>query len=423
MNPELKEHPGMASGMPEKPCVALIHYTAPPVVGGVEAVLARQARALAAAGYPVRIIAGVAAVDAPGVEAVAIPPMYGAHSDIAPLQAALMEGRLPDAFPQWRERLRRALREALHGVDVAILHNVCTMDKNLVLSAALYDLVTEEPRRWIGWHHDAVILRAGAPRFPGEPWELLVRPWPVVHVTVSEARRQALAAAWGIPAALIHVIPNGVDFGEFFRWGALTRSLVERLSLMAADAILLTPVRITRRKRLEEALAVLRCLRAQTGWDARLVVTGPPGAHTPANRAYLEALRAQRAAWGLEGVAHFLYEHLGEGLPEEAVADFYTLADAVLLTSEEEGFGLPVLEAGLARLPVFARELPPLRELGREDVFLFPAEAAPEALAAAIARFLETDPVARLRRRIRQQFDADRLIRERLIPLLEETPS
>jgi hypothetical protein len=92
-------------------------------------VLARQARALAAAGYPVRIIAGVAAVDAPGVEAVAIPPMYGAHSDIAPLQAALMEGRLPDAFPQWRERLRRALREALHGVDVAILHNVCTMDK------------------------------------------------------------------------------------------------------------------------------------------------------------------------------------------------------------------------------------------------------------------------------------------------------
>jgi glycosyltransferase involved in cell wall biosynthesis len=192
---------------------------------------------------------------------------------------------------------------------------------------------------------------------------------------------------------------------------------------MAADAILLTPVRITRRKRLEEALAVLRHLRARTGWDARLVVTGPPGAHTPSNQAYLEALRAQRAAWGLEEAAHFLYEDLGEGLPEEAVADFYTLADAVLLTSEEEGFGLPVLEAGLARLPVFARELPPLRELGQEDVFLFPTEAPPESLAAAIAHFLEADSVARLRRRVRQQFDADRLIRERLIPLLEETLS
>ncbi len=406
-----------------KPRVALIHYTAPPVIGGVEAVLVRQARILAAAGYPVRIIAGVVDLSMPGVEMVAIPPMYGGSPEIAPLQAALREGRLPDEFPQWRERLRRALAEALHGVDVVILHNVCTMDKNLVLSAALYDLVTEDPRRWIGWHHDAVILRWGMPRFPGEPWDLVLRPWPVIHVTVSEARRRALAAAWGIPAAHIHVIPNGVDLGEFFRWSELTRSIVEALGLMAADVILLMPVRITRRKRLEDALAVLRHLRERTGWDARLLVTGPPGAHTPANRAYLEELRARRAAWGLEGAAHFLYEHLGKGLPDEAVADFYILADAVLLTSEEEGFGLPVLEAGLARLPVFARELPSLRELGGEDVFLFPEGSGPEALAAAIARFLETDPVARLRRRVRQQFNAARLIQERLIPLLEEAPT
>lgn len=38
-------------------------------------------------------------------------------------------------------------------------------------------------------------------------------------------------------------------------------------------------------------------------------------------------------------------------------------------------------------------------------------------------RFLETDPVARLRRRVRQQFNAARLIQERLIPLLEEAPT
>lgn len=405
--------------------IALIHYTAPPIVGGVEAVLARQARLLAQAGYAVRVIAGVVDVDFPGVEAVAIPPMYGGHPEIAPLQAALGQGQLPADFPRWRERLKRALSEALQGIEVAILHNVCTLDKNLALSAALYDLIAEEPRRWIGWHHDAVILRPEAPRFPGEPWALLFRPWPVIHVTVSEARRRALAAAWGIPPEQIHVIPNGVDLGDFFRWTPLTRSLVERLGLLEADAILLTPVRITRRKNLEDALAVLRALRERTGWDIRLVVTGPVGPHNPANRAYLEALRRQRAAWRLEGAAHFLCEWVEEGLPEASVADFYTLADAVLLTSREEGFGLPVLEAGLARLPVFAYALPPLAELGGEEAFLFPESEGPEALAAAIARFLEMDPVARLRRRVRQRFAWPAILRTRLIPLVEgeERPS
>lgn len=399
--------------------VALIHYTAPPTVGGVETVVARQARYLAEAGYRVRVIAGQVEMEAPGVEAIQIPPMYGGHGAIVDLQKVLATGHLPPEFKAWREQLRAALSEALRGADVAILHNVCTLDKNLALSAALYDLVCQEPRRWIGWHHDAVILRAEAPRFPGEPWDLLFRPWPVIHVTVSEARRQALAAAWKIPPEQIHVIPNGVDPGDFFRWTPLTRSLVEQLGLMEADVMLLTPVRITRRKNLETAIAVLKALREKTRWDARLVITGPPGPHSPANRAYLEELRRLRAVWGLENAVHFLYEFVGEGLPEESVADFYTLADAVLLTSREEGFGLPVLEAGLARLPVFAYALPPLEELGGADVFLFPETEGPEALAAAIARFLETDPIARLRRRVRQRFTWPALIQNRVIPIIE----
>lgn len=406
--------------MAAKPTVALVHYTAPPVVGGVEQVLGRQADFLAEAGYPVRVIAGEGGLDRPGVAVVRIPLLYGRHPEITPLQAALARGERPAAFAAMRARLRAALSEALRGADVVILHNVCTMDKNLALSAALCDLIGREPRRWIGWHHDAVILRERAPRVPEEPWTLPFRPWPVIHVTVSEARRQELAAAWGIPPEQIHVIPNGVDMGAFFRWTPLARRLVEALGLLGADVILLTPVRITRRKNLEAALEVLRALRSRTGWDARLVVTGPPGAHTADNLAYLEALRRQRAAEGLEGAVHFLYEHNnGEGLPEEALADFYSLADAVLLTSREEGFGLPVLEAGLARLPIFAYVLPPLAELVGSVAFLLPETAGPEAMAEAIARHLEADLEARWRRRVRQRFDARRLLRERLLPLIE----
>ncbi|MER3401335.1 MAG: hypothetical protein C4313_09490, partial [Thermoflexus sp.] len=75
--------------------------------------------------------------------------------------------------------------------------------------------------------------------------------------------------------------------------------------------------------------------------------------------------------------------------------------------------------AGLARLPIFAYALPPLAELGGSAAFLLPEAAGPEAMAEAIARHLEADPEARWRRRVRQQFDARRLLRERLLPLIE----
>ena len=38
--------------------ISLLHYAAPPVVGGVESVLARQADVLAAAGHEVVVITG-----------------------------------------------------------------------------------------------------------------------------------------------------------------------------------------------------------------------------------------------------------------------------------------------------------------------------------------------------------------------------
>ncbi|MCS7252073.1 MAG: hypothetical protein RMK32_02490 [Anaerolineae bacterium] len=67
--------------------------------------LACQTRLLLQSGYAVRIIAGVVNQTVLRVEAVAIPFMYGGHSQIAPLQAASQEGQRLADFPRWR-RLR-----------------------------------------------------------------------------------------------------------------------------------------------------------------------------------------------------------------------------------------------------------------------------------------------------------------------------
>ena len=109
-----------------------------------------------------------------------------------------------------------------------------------------------------------------------------------------------------------------------------------------------------------------------------MVVTGPLGPHNPANVKYFEKLAALRKELGLENVVCFLAELTAEYIPDEVISDFYHLADALFLPSREEGFGIPILEAGLAGLPIFCSDIPPLAKPGRFECNLFFAGCRPE---------------------------------------------
>ena len=101
------------------------------------------------------------------------------------------------------------------------------------------------------------------------------------------------------------------------------------------------------------------------------------------------------------------------------MADLYQLADALLFPSAREGFGIPILEAGLARLPVFCADIPPLRETGQGSAHFLDPNGDPAAIAACLARVLEQDAAHRLRRRVLAGFTWKRIVEERVIPLLQ----
>ena len=71
-------------------------------------------------------------------------------------------------------------------------------------------------------------------------------------------------------------------------------------------------------------------------------------------------LQSLRKSLSLERNVLFLAELVPEFLPDEVVSDFYKLADALFLPSREEGFGIPVLEAGLSGIPIFCADILPL---------------------------------------------------------------
>jgi mannosylglucosylglycerate synthase len=401
--------------------IAILHYASPPTVGGVEATIAYHARGLTDLGYRVRVVSGSGTTFDPRIPT-HVDPLFGSkHPDVLAVKAALDSGVVPPAFEPLVERQAAALRAALAGCDVCIVHNLHTLNKNLPLTAALARLDTP---RCIAWAHDLAWTNAQyQPELhDGYPWDLLRQVWrDTQYVTVSSARQGELAALLGISPDNIRVITSGVDPAGFFRWTDTTRRIVAAYGLLDADAILLIPARLTRRKNIELGLRVLAELRQQSGRDMRLVVTGPPGPHNPANPGYLGELLALRQTLALEDSAHFLYQLDDPPLvpDDDTMADLYTLADALLFPSTQEGFGIPMLEAGLARLPAFAADIPPLRGTGGDDALYFhPSDDPADAIAARILRYLDDDAAYRFRLRVRREYRWETIIREGIVPLL-----
>ena len=86
-------------------------------------------------------------------------------------------------------------------------------------------------------------------------------------------------------------------------------------------------------------------------------------------------------------------------LTRTQLAELYRRAALVLVPSEREGFGLPVIEALACGAPVLASDIPSLREAGGDAALYFPVADVP-AWADAVVRLLthpETTPPRKLR--------------------------
>lgn len=122
------------------PRIVFVHYTAPPVVGGVEAVMLAHARLFRTAGFPVTIIAGQGSPESlpPGTSFIEIPLMDSQHTDIVRVNKQLQSGKVPEQFNEMANDLMKELSRVLAGFDIVIVHNVFTKHFNLPLTASLF---------------------------------------------------------------------------------------------------------------------------------------------------------------------------------------------------------------------------------------------------------------------------------------------
>ncbi|GJQ35211.1 MAG: hypothetical protein JETCAE01_12210 [Anaerolineaceae bacterium] len=403
--------------------IAILHYSVPPIVGGVESVIAHHARLMSADGHSVCLIAARGDSMNDDIPLVRIPLADSRHERVVRMKEELDRGEVTEKFETLRDELMTALQAAFASAEILIAHNVCSLNKNLALTAALHQLhAAEKMPRLILWHHD---LAWTTPRYltelhEGYPWNLLKMDWgKTTHVVVSDLRRDELSGLMKLQPDTIHVISNGVDMERFYKLEAWTRTLLEKTHLLDSLPILLLPVRVTPRKNIELALWALAGLKKDFP-HAALVVTGPLGPHNANNIKYFEMLVDLRKRLGLEGSVHFLAELSDGFLPDEVIADFYRIADALFLPSREEGFGIPLIEAAFSHLPVFCADIPPLRKLGSGDAQFFTPDEDPARVAKMIADHFQTSMPARLAMRARVSFRWETIYREKIAPLLAE---
>jgi glycosyltransferase involved in cell wall biosynthesis len=103
-----------------------------------------------------------------------------------------------------------------------------------------------------------------------------------------------------------------------------------------------------------------------------------------------------KQGWRVESITRRIRSHheLGHRLfwleeaTDEALIRLYSVASAVLMASEGEGFGLPLIEAAQHGLPIIARDLPVFREVAGEHAFYF-AGILPTDLADALRTWLK----------------------------------
>ena len=162
-------------------------------------------------------------------------------------------------------------------------------------------------------------------------------------ITVSTASEgDQLRRLYGLPASHVRIIPCGVDLGLFTPADATSRRAARQaLALDDDQPALLSVGRLDPIKELDLLLDSVALLRT----PAQLILIGG----NPDGDPEVERLRQRAADLGLGERVRF-----PGAVPQERLRHYYHAADAVVVSSRYESFGLVAVEALASGVPVVA---------------------------------------------------------------------
>ncbi|MCO5050933.1 MAG: glycosyltransferase [Verrucomicrobiae bacterium] len=279
-----------------------------------------------------------------------------------------------------RRRIRQQLAQVFagHTSDNCVVwaHNL-GIGRNAILAEELARDCATRRLRLISHHHDwwfdnrwlraPELRRSGYPNLAAIARTIFPSGAKIRHAAINQEDAKILSTSLKTSSAWLPNLAEPLPPPPAARVTEARRWLHRRLDHDGAPVWLL-PCRLLRRKNVAEALLLTRWLRP----EAWLVTTGDVSSadELPYFRKLSDA--ARRHHWRLRlGVLQ------GSEARKPTVPELLAASEAVLLTSIQEGFGLPYLEAAAAGRPLIARELPNIAPDLARFGFHFP-QAYPE---------------------------------------------
>ncbi|HZJ17143.1 MAG TPA: glycosyltransferase [Chthoniobacteraceae bacterium] len=260
--------------------------------------------------------------------------------------------------PTLAGRIRRALERLLASAEPALVwaHNL-SVGRNLILARELVSVCDMHERTIVMHHHDwwfdnrwrrwPEMRRLGI-RTLREAARIVFPTKPCIRIaTINRADASVLQRHFGKRAAWLPNLAERAPAPSAARVRAARAWLSEVIGDHAP--VWLLPSRLLRRKNIAEALLLTRWLRP----EAALVVTG--GVSSADENSYAQRLAdaTRRHHWRL---------HFGvlssDDRRQPSVRELLAASECVLITSVQEGFGLPFVEAADSARPLIARHLP-----------------------------------------------------------------
>jgi glycosyltransferase involved in cell wall biosynthesis len=392
--------------------IGLIHYTSWPVVGGVEAVLRQQATLMTLAGHSVSIVCGDGKRFSDTIPTLVFSELNLREELVTQAQQEITAGYPAAAYFRAVNAAKKRLRSLFTEWDCAIVHNLMTMPFHMAATQVVSELA-EEGNRVLAWTHDLAANNQDYSLPRNRVFDMIRERQPgIEYVVISETRAQEFRELTGTSADA--VVPNGLDLSTALELTKEVSGLVAGLN--SQEAILLYPTRILQRKNLELALQILAALQ-ELDFPAWLFITGAANGYNPGASAHFTALKQQAAELGVTDRIRWVNEHFF--VDDAQLRSLYLVSDALLFTTKQEGFGLPILEAAAFRLPIFCSDIEPLRSNLPPGSIAFDLRSSPRNISLAIAKSLKQDRGFLSRKLILQHHAARDLYRAKIEPLLQ----
>ena len=158
----------------------------------------------------------------------------------------------------------------------------------------------------------------------------------------------------------VNILPNSIilsDLSNNFDENKNLREVFESEKIVnPGEKILVYPVRVEKRKNIEEALLITKLLN-ESGGNYRLIVT------IPYLGDYMEELEHLAKEYDIPCSIGRASKYISFSKEDKfTIVDLYSISDLVISTSVREGFGFTFIEPWIAGIPVIGRKISSVTE-------------------------------------------------------------